>query len=231
MGKFNDNDSSYFHYPGGENKTSTAFLVQLQDHDSKAWQDFMELYVPLIQKWCRDKGFLTRPERQDILLEVLRKVVDSMDQFNHNRQERSFRGWLRRITENQIVDHIREKAKNQEITSLYSDPNSLHELIPTPPSFEIDDKNTGPEQEASEQLILLKQVLNRIQPEFREKSWDVFHLLFVAEKDSAEVAETMHMTSEAVRQIRSRILKRIREEYAKWGIETDLPNTISPADR
>ena len=231
MGKFSDNDSSYFRDPGSENKTSTAFLIQLQGRDGKAWQDFMELYVPLIQRWCRAKGYLSRLERQDILLEVLRKVADSMDQFDRNRQERSFRGWLRRITENQIVDYIREKAKNQEMATLYSDPNDLHESVPTPQLFEIDDTNTDPEQEAGEQLILLKQVLNRIQPEFRAKSWDVFHLLFVAEKDSAEVAETMHMTSEAVRQIRSRILKRIREEYAKWGIETDLPNTISPADR
>lgn len=227
MPKRNDNDSAYFQYRGGDNKTSTAFLVQLQDRDSEAWKDFMELYVPLIQYWCRrKKNVLTRQERQDILQEVLHKVSMSIEKFDHTQKERNFRGWLRRITENRIYDYFQEKAKNEDVARLYSDPNHLNIPVPSPATRKPGDV-IDPEEEAGEQLVLLKQILNRIKPEFREKSWDVFHLLLVAEKDSSEVAETMNMNGDAVRQIRSRILKRIREEYAKLGIETDLPTTVA----
>ncbi len=215
MAKPTDADSSYFPYSGGENPTSTAFLVRLQSGQAEAWKDFMELYVPLIRYWCRRKNVLTRPERQDILQEVLQKVSKSIQQFDHARQERSFRAWLRRITVNQICDYLRGKANDVDASRLYSDPDYLQ--IPLPTDDEVD-----PEQEAGEQVVLLRQILKRIEPEFKEKSWDVFHLLFVAEKDSSEVAETLEMKSNAVRQIRLRILKRIREEFAHLGIESDL---------
>lgn len=230
MAKFNDNDSSYFR-PCDRDKqqTSTTLLVRLRDRDADAWKNFMEIYVPLIQYWCRlRKNILTRPERQDILLNVLQKVSVSVERFDPTREERNFRGWLRRITENQICDHLREKAKNNE--TLYSDPDDLFSALPNrtadnEPGDELDNEPDA-EQEAGEQIVLLQQVLNRVKSEFRDKSWDVFHLLFVAEKDSSEVAEIMAMKSDAVRQIRSRILKRIREEYAKLGIETEMPNSF-----
>lgn len=226
MAKFDDADSSYVRFRGGDNKTSTTFLGRLRDRDSDAWKDFMEIYAPLIRFWCRErKDDLLREERKDILQEVLQKVSLSIDRFDHSRKERSFRGWLRRITENQILDHLRLKAKGGKVERLYSDVDYSHPNDVAIPGEE--DEEIDPDREAGEQLVLLKQILNRIKPEFREKSWDVFRLLFVAEKDSSDVAETMGMKDDAVRQIRSRILKRIREEYAKLGIEADLPTAAA----
>ena len=223
-------DSSYFPFRGdpnkGDNKTSTTFLVRLQDRESGAWKDFTEFYVPLIKFWCRKrKCELTHAERQDILQEILKSVSSAIERFDHTREERSFRGWLRRITKHRICDHLREKAKNEAVARLYSDPDHLNIPIPCPTIPELDDL-ADPEEEAGEQRVLLRQVLKRIRPEFREKSWEVFHLLFDAEKDSSEVAEMLNMKADAVRQIRSRILKRIREEYAKLGIETDPPFAV-----
>ena len=208
-------DSSYFAFQGnrnlGDNKTSTTFLVRLQDQESEAWKDFTEIYVPLIKFWCRRrKDVLSHAERQDILQEVLQSVSLSIKNFDHTRAERSFRGWLRRITRNRICDHLREKVKDENVVRLAGDSDDLD--IPMP----------SPEEEASERRVLLRQVLKRIRPEFREKSWEVFDLIIAAEKDSSEIAEMMETTPAAVRQIRSRILKRIREEYARLGIEIAL---------
>ena len=223
---------SSFQFRGNlHNNTSTTFLARLQGRESVAWKDFMEIYAPLIKYWCRRrKNDLLGEERRDILQEVLQKVSLSIDQFDYTRQDRSFRGWLRRITENQIRDHLRQKAKNVNISRLYSDPDHLNIPIPCPTIPELDDP-VDPEEEASEQRVLLRQVLKRIRPEFREKSWDVFHLLFDADKDSSEVAEMMNMKADAVRQIRSRILKRIREEFSKLGIETDPPFDVASMGR
>ncbi len=235
MPKRHDSDSSYFRYRGknGEEKTSASFLLRLQGHDSGAWKDFTELYVPLIRYWCRRrKSLLTRPERQDILQDVLQKLSVSIEKFDHTRKERGFRGWLRRITENRINDFLREKAKSGDVSRLYSDPDHLSILIPAPAPATLDfEDEIDSEQEAAEQHVVLKQILQRIKPEFREKAWDVFRLLCFAEKDSSEVAEIMEMTPDAVRKIRSRILKRLREEFAKLDFEMDWPSTVVPSDR
>lgn len=217
MARPNDADSSYFQYRGGDgDKTSLSFIVRLQVRDPEAWKDFKDLYVPLIRYWCRRmKNQLTRAERQDILQDVQLKVSMVIDRFDAAREGRSFRGWLRSITKHRIYDYLQERAKQVDVSRLDSAP-----AFPTPVMPEPDDE-IDPEEEQGEQLVLIKQILNRIRPTFREKSWDVFHLLLVAEKDSSEVAETMGMKVDAVRQLRSRILKRIREEYAKLGIETD----------
>lgn len=200
------------------------FLVGLQVGQSEKWEDFMKLYGPLILYWCRRKnGTLPQQDCLDILQEVSCKVSKSIRQFDHARPERSFRGWLRRITENQICDFLRVKSKDGDVSRLYSDPDYLQ--IPLPTDDEID-----PEQESGEQVVLLRQVLKRIKPEFKEKSWDVFRLLFIAEKNSSEVAEKLGMETNAVHQIRFRILKRIREEFSKLGIESDLPGTVAPAE-
>ena len=235
MAKLNDSDSSYFQNRGEVNRTSTTFIARLQDRNSDAWKDFMEFYVPLIQYWCRrKKDRLTRVERQDILQDVLQRVSASIEKFDLTHEERSFRGWLRRITENRICDYLQEKAKKENTERLYSDIGIENIAAPFPVLSESD-AATDPECEAEEQRILLKQVLNRIKSEFREKSWEVFRLLVVVGQDSSEVAQTMNMMGDAVRQIRSRILKRIREEYAKFGIEATMPiasiKTSTPAGR
>ena len=209
-----NDDSSYFAFRGagspGEHKTSTTFLVRLQDQDPAAWREFTEIYAPLIKYWCRQrKDALTHAERQDILQEVLQSVSLSIKKFDHTREERSFRGWLRRITKCRIGDFFREKAKDGQITRLAGD-SDYWDI----PLDEID-----PEEETGERRVVLRQVLKRIRPEFQEKTWEVFQLLFVAEKASAEVAEMMGMTGMAVRQVRSRILRRIQAEYARLGIE------------
>lgn len=223
MTRQNDHDSSYFQYRGEneDNGTSASFIIRLQGRDSEAWRDFTELYVPLIRYWCRRRNVLARPERQDILQDVLQKVSVSIGKFDHTRKERSFRGWLRRITENRIYDFLQERTKREDVSRLYSDP--AHWGISVAPPETLEEENeVDAEQEAEEHQVLLKQVLGRIKSEFREKAWDVFHLLCVAEKDSSEVAEIMKMTPAAVRKIRSRILKRIREEYAKLDIDMHM---------
>lgn len=222
----NDNNSSYFQYPGGENKTSTAFLIELQGRNYEAWKNFMDFYVPLILHWCDKKESLKRPDRQDILQEVLVKVSKSIDQFDLSRPGRSFRAWLRRITENQICDHFRKQAKRPVVDRLHSDPNHPDHPIQGPDIWDLDASDS--DEEARDQHVLLKQIIKRIKSEFREKSWKVYHLSFIVGKDSAEVAKEMGMKNDAVRKIRSRILRRLREEAEKLELETELPNGVTP---
>lgn len=219
-----DSDSSLHRYHGNENKTSTTLLIRLKNGEAFAWERFVSLYSPLIRFWCRkSKNKLNRQERQDVLQEVLQKVHKSIDTFDHeNRLGRHFRAWLRKITENHIIDTLREKDARKEVSQLMSDTG--HIKWPQKRSGE----DSELQEEPTERLLLLKQVLKTIETEFSEKHRDVFNLLIVAEKDSTEVAGIMGMNAPAVRKIKSRIIKRLREEYALLGLDDELPDSLAP---
>ncbi len=202
-----DDDSSHFKYRGGDNPTSTSLLIRLKNGESLAWDTFMSLYVPLIQYWCRKvKDKLKRPDRQDILQEVLQKVGKSIGKFDHAGESRHFRAWLRRITENCIIDHLNEREKRKDVSQLFSDTGHIKGPIrpPTPDPFDFELT-----EEPSERIVLLRQILKMIRPDFSEKSWDIFNLLVNAEKPSSEVAAQMEMKPDSVRRTRTRILNRI----------------------
>jgi DNA-directed RNA polymerase specialized sigma subunit len=66
-------------------------------------------------------------------------------------------------------------------------------------------------------------MLEYVAEKTKKRDWEVFELLNIEELNSTEVAKKKNMTGAAVRQIKSRLLKRIREEYEKLGIQDDLP--------
>ena len=213
-----DKDSSFFPYQGGINPTSTTLILRIQNGEMVAWNRFMELYTPLLRKWCRKPGGkLTRQDRQDITQDVLSKVGKAVKDFDVNREGRSLRAWLRTITQNTIADYLEKNEKRKNVSRLISDTGSIKE--PYNKSFELT-------EEPDEKIILLRQVLKTIKPQFREEHWEVVDLFVNAEKTSTEIAEIMKMKPEAVRKIKSRILKRIRDEYESLGIKDELPDEI-----
>ncbi len=220
--KPSDSDSSHFKYKGGASKTSTTLLVRLKNGEEAAWERFAELYTPLIRWWCRKaKNQLSREERKDILQDVLQKVCKSIAQFDHETREgRHFRAWLRTITKNRIIDFLEHRAKRKDVSRLMSDTGH----IKLPPLKPVDPLEL--EDEPSEKSILLNQMLETVRKEFSDKHWDVFTLLLVAGKDSTEVASIMGMTAPAVRKVKSRIVKRIREAYTALGLDDELPDTL-----
>lgn len=54
-------------------------------------------------------------------------------------------------------------------------------------------------------------MLDLIRPEFEDRTWQAFWRATVDGQESSAVAETLGMTAVAVRQAKSRILRRLRE--------------------
>lgn len=218
MGNKNiDEDSSYNRYRGGVDSTDSALISRMREGKSDAWNRFAELYVPLIRYWCRKPGGrLTRSDRQDITQEVLAKVGKALNNSSESKKIHSFRGWLRTITENTISDFFEKNSKRLAVTRLMSDTGHFKAPYGIREPFRLI-------EEPQERLILLQQVLKTIEKEFRKEHLEIFHLLTVAEKTSSEVAEIMGIQAGSVRTIRSRILRRIRQEFVAFGIEHEFP--------
>lgn len=214
-----DQDSSHYPYLGQEalSPTSTGLIVRIKGGDSAAWERFIALYLPLIRSWCkRPDGVLTRMDRQEVAQEVLTNVAKGIADFDENREGRSLRAWLRKITENAIADKLSYIKKRLPVSRLASDTGHFKFEKQMEKPFEL------PEQ-PNEKTILLQQILKIVEPEFSQRDWQIVDLFVNGEKTSSEVAEIMQMNGETVRRIKNKILVRIRQEYVAQGLEDEEP--------
>ena len=74
------------------------------------------------------------------------------------------------------------------------------------------DASSVPEADDQEKTILVNRTLALIRPEFENRTWQAFWRATVEGQRSGVVAEALEMTAGAVRQAKSRVLRRLREE-------------------
>src|SRR5262245_12142469 len=84
--------------PAGEDswRTSTSLLVRIRDRsDQQAWAAFDRRYAPLIRRWCHD---WFPSDADDLVQEVLVKLIAAAGAFDYDPRRGRFRGWLKTVT-------------------------------------------------------------------------------------------------------------------------------------
>ena len=92
----------------GPGETSSTLLVRLKAKDPEAWRRFVYLYSPRVYRWCRRAG-LREADAADVGQEVFQAVAGAIGTFHHDQKGDSFRGWLRTITHNKVLDFDRRQ--------------------------------------------------------------------------------------------------------------------------
>src|SRR5262245_23310499 len=92
----------------GSGRTSSSLLVRVREQDPEAWRRFVDLYGPLLLRWCCQAG-LQEADAADVTQEVFRSVSVAIVDFRHDQKGDTLRGWLRTITRNKITDWARRK--------------------------------------------------------------------------------------------------------------------------
>ena len=184
--------------------TSPSLIQQVADRDPEAWRRLTELYGPLIFHWCRKQG-LGEHDAADVLQDVFASVARAVEGFEL-RPGATFRGWLWTITRNQIRDWFRRRARQ---TLAAGGTAAWQQLADVAESLSDDpDEFTEP----SEMNALFRRGLEFVRCEFEERTWQIFWQAVVQEQPTSEVAEQFGITPNAVRQARSRVLRRLRRE-------------------
>jgi len=173
--------------PSAVGSTSSGWLLALQARQPSAWQQLTQVYGPLVYAWCRWQD-LPGSEAADVLQEVFQAVVVHVGEFQ-SRGPGSFRAWLRTITQNKVHDYFRRLRKNPEAAG-GSDMRERLEAVEAPALAVT---------EETEREVLLHAILERIRPEFSDKTWQAFWQLTVERRPSAEIAADLDMKPEAVR--------------------------------
>ncbi len=90
--------------------TSRSLLDRVKADEAAAWDRLIGLYAPLVYRWCRRTG-LPEQETADVFQDVFQAVATHIGSFRKEKEGDTFRGWLRKITENKVRDHFRKVGR------------------------------------------------------------------------------------------------------------------------
>src|SRR5580704_728107 len=87
-------------------ETRPSLLIRVRDPaDQAAWQEFVEIYRPVILRIAQHKG-MQAADAEDIAQEVLVAVAKAVEQREHDPKRAKFRTWLHRVANNIILDAL-----------------------------------------------------------------------------------------------------------------------------
>jgi RNA polymerase sigma-70 factor (ECF subfamily) len=184
--------------------TSTSLLERVRRSDAQAWKTLCRLYAPLVYGWARQAG-LQDADAADVGQEVFRTVAARIDTF-HRIREGSLRAWLWKITKNKLGDYIRCAQARPPTRGGSSAYQQLQQLSAAPP-----EESTDSRREKSQSNILhlgLQAIQNEVEPQ----TWLAFWRSTVDGHATVDIAGDLGMTTNAVRQAKFRVLRRLRCE-------------------
>lgn len=183
----------------------TSLIVRLRENDAVAWNEMVELYAPLIFHWCVRRG-LQSSDAADTMQEVFSKAATAVHQFQ-SQTTGSLRAWLWVITQNKVRDFCRKQ--NHQINGMGgTEANFKFTQVVDDHSDADDDELTG----EVENNRLLHRALEQIKVDFQPHTWQAFWLTTVEGNETRDVAEELGLSPNSVRQAKSRVLRRLREQ-------------------
>ena len=184
---------------------SSTLLDQIRARRPEAWQRLVDLYGPVVYRWCRQLG-VGRADAADVVQEVFAAVAAGAVRFRRETPEHSFGAWLRTITRSKACDHFRRRrglldaeggtTAQQRLLNL---PESAEESLSLSVSLKPDAR-------------FVHRALEVVRAEFEPRTWDAFWRIAVDGQSPAEAAEAMRLSLSAVYQAKSRVLRRLRRE-------------------
>jgi RNA polymerase sigma-70 factor (ECF subfamily) len=195
-------ESSEFDTDGTNTNGSLLERIRVNLNDEHAWQEFVERYGPRIRQWCINRKLKTH-DAEDVTQEVLLRLAKHMCNFHYD-PSRTFRGWLRRITENAVKDFIRSRKRKllegSEFVDLLSNEPARTELYASlAEAFDLE---------------LLDEAKFRVQQRVSEERWKCWELTANQGIPGKEVAKSLNIEVAKVYTNKSQIQNMIREELS-----------------
>jgi RNA polymerase sigma-70 factor (ECF subfamily) len=155
-----------------------------------------------VQYWCRAWG-VQGADADDIGQDVFLAVAQGLETFRRDRPGDTFRGWLRVIAQRKFLDHCRARKRRPQTQT---DAGLDGRQLAWPPQ----------EEDSPEEVRRLHhRALELVRGEFEARTWQAFWRCAVEGQAPGDVAQDMAMTPAAVRQAKSRVLRRLKAELGE----------------
>lgn len=189
-------------------ETRQSLLVRLRDASQhEAWQEFVEIYEPLICRLARHNG-LQHADAQDLTQEVLAAVNAAIGRFDPSPTKGSFRGWLFRIARNLMINFL-SRQKGPRGTG----DTAIQQLLDEQPAV---DGEAATLFGIEYQREVFRWAAQRVRHGFQEETWRAFWMTGVEGEPIEDVAKMLGKTPGAIRIARCRVLARLKQEVVRF---------------
>ncbi len=187
-------------------QTPVSLLERLRSEpEPKDWQLFVQCYSPLIHNWL-SRYRLVEMDVEDLTQDVLAVVVQEIGRFQHDGRPGAFRHWLRQVAVNRLRTWWRSCRRHPQGRG---GSDFLHMLE------QLEDASSALsrrwDQEHDHHLVC--QLLHVVQRDFEPRTWRAFERVALEDAPAAEVAAELQMSVNAVLLAKSRVLRRLRQEF------------------
>ena len=184
-------------------QTPPSLLLQIRDvHDTGSWRTFVDVYAPLVHRYCRRRG-LQDADAADVCQEVLAQVACSIRTFEYQPERGRFRDWLGQVTRSKLGRFVHKQGQRERGLGGSVDPEKLDAVVGAEVDAEWTDEFNA---------RVLRVSLERIRPDFAANTWQAFALVWLDNRPAREVARELNMAVAEVYVAKSRVLKRLRQE-------------------
>ena len=188
--------------------TKVSLILRLRNRDDAlAWNQFVEVYDPVIERVARKFG-LQPADARETVQEVLIAVARAVGQWEPAQPVR-FRSWLFRIVRSKTIDHLRKRSRQAHAAGS----GSLAEQI----EYVADPKAslTG-EIDREYRRQLFRMAAREVKQAVKPATWEAFWLTSVDGQSPDEAAERLEISVGAVYIARSRVLMRLKQWIAEY---------------
>ena len=190
-------------------ETRLSLIVKLKNQRSEAaWRDFVVTYELFLHQLARRQGV---PEQHipDVTQQVLLAIAKSIEQWESDGTDASFRRWLTTVARNVAIRFMSRERKQIGAVG-GTDWVALLENVAHPPSEAVLQKY---------QHELIVWAAGQIRQEFLETSWRAFWSTVIDGRSVDEVAKELGVTPGSIYMSRSRIMSRIKLKVQEIDIE------------
>ncbi|MCA9064471.1 MAG: sigma-70 family RNA polymerase sigma factor [Planctomycetaceae bacterium] len=189
-----------------DDSTAISLLDAVWADSPAGWRRLIRVYTPFVYRYCRASG-LSADDSADVGQEVFSAVARKISSFHRDDDHDSFRAWLFKVTRNKIIDHFRNSRRN-DFVSMEQVQHRLTVVDAAQSQGSCDE--AGPPFSPA-----VSRAIRDVRSEFEDKTWLAFWHTAVDGQKSADVAESLGMSVNAVYLARSRILRCLRERIER----------------
>jgi RNA polymerase sigma-70 factor (ECF subfamily) len=164
--------------------------------------EFVALYEPVEYRLLRRHG-LQDADAREVMQDLFMAVSRSIDRWDPAKERGSFRGWLRRVTRNLVINWL--KQRERRVTAIGG--SDLHGMLDNLPA---DSDPESAEFDGELRRALFRQAAERVRGEVQPATWQAFWETGVVGTSPADAARKLGMAVGAIRVAKCRVLARLQ---------------------